>query len=209
MAWRTPNLNARRDFAKALESGPVKPPIIISCRDCDEDIPSDMIWCCGSCGQENRRTSLYSFLNKCQRCDKVPTSVRCPHCGFTNFLDGNQDGTHPARKPQPPPPPKVDPGASAERDHNARKRALERELVEERLKAELADIKTKSTPKGADALQREIMAELDQFMQKWSGAEDAVDAWKAKVSVTFRDNPEKLRRRLDILDFWLEQKGMK
>jgi hypothetical protein len=180
-----------------------------------------MVWVCGfeSCQQENRQTSVYSFLNKCQRCERTPASFCCPHCGYINYLDGNQDGTHPAKKPPkplppppppPPPAPNVDHEANAELEHMRRKRALEREIVEEKLKSELGRIKRPPEPKDECALQRdEIMTELDAFMREWTGAEDAVDAWKAKVNKDFKNDPDKMKRRIEILDFWLEKRGMK
>lgn len=39
------------------------------------------------CAYENRRTSLYSFLYKCEECDREPKSYVCADCGSTTALD--------------------------------------------------------------------------------------------------------------------------
>jgi len=93
-----PALKARAAFASALSRDLVTQPISLTCPHCGEAVLSSMEWTCGYCRFDNKRTALYSFLYKCQKCDREAKSFLCPHCSKVCFLDGDNDRANPARR---------------------------------------------------------------------------------------------------------------
>ena len=122
-------------------------PIQVECEnpECRKTVASDTKWHCGHCQHSNRRTGVFSFLNKCQKCGKEPKSYLCPHCNDPIFLDGDSDASNPAR-------PFVEarkiksnvreqsPREKKRREHAERLEDLKQEIEFEKHKAELAQI---------------------------------------------------------------------
>jgi hypothetical protein len=66
-------------------------------------------WKCPYClVTDFREDDYYSFLAPCRNCKKVPSGLRCPHCGNAFFLKQGEDemlwAEIPGGKPKPPEP---------------------------------------------------------------------------------------------------------
>jgi len=73
-------------------------------------------WKCPYClVTDHREDEYYAFLTPCRNCKKVPTGLRCPHCGGAFFLKQGEDemrwaeipGGKPKPLPTPVPPPQI------------------------------------------------------------------------------------------------------
>jgi len=207
MARKIPTLKARQRYRERLVLGLVFQPLRLFCDHCDGYVPSDLEWRCSHCHGENRRTTLYSFLNRCQHCKRPPKSYACPQCGKLNFLDKANDGTHPARRLEPP---AVPPGVEEEQErkrraHGHRKEDLEQEIVEAKLNAELERLKAaselsrKRSP--AEKLEKSF-AEHDGHVlaaHRIARREQALNAER------YADDPEFRKRADESVAAWLER----
>ncbi len=65
----------------------------IFCAGCGKHM-KDRAWQCGYCDVKNE---FRSFLSACERCDKPPSSIECPHCHLLNAFERSADPRHTAR----------------------------------------------------------------------------------------------------------------
>jgi len=166
-----------------------------------------MEWQCGYCKYENRRTTLYSFLYKCQKCDKEPKTFLCPHCGASTSLDADDDTTHPAvyapRKAKP---------ALAE-DPREEKRKAHAELKEDKERAiELAELDAKHVAilaagqsKKVDTSLEKMETMLTEYIALVAGGEMAAIKVRRKLAEDYKDNPELLKKLDKALTRRLEE----
>jgi hypothetical protein len=143
-------------------------PLHVSCGnpECQKTVPSDMKWYCGFCDFSNRRTGLFSFLNKCQECGKSPKAYLCPHCQEMNFLDKDMDASNPARlfiEARKGPPKESMPQESARakkrREHSEQIEDIKQEIEKEEHLAKLAQVRAPVDP-NKDKTPRERLKEM-------------------------------------------------
>jgi hypothetical protein len=178
-----------------LTFGLRRKPLKLFCEHCGKFIPSDMEWVCGYCNLRNVRTKLYSFLNKCEQCKRVPKSFHCPHCNATMFFDGPRDDRHPARNNVAPPcPPETEEQAKAKKllERGERKAELEYEIVCAKLDNDLAallkqrEMYKSKTPD--QALEEDFLKDDAQFMGVHKIASEKIKMYEK----LYADDPELL-----------------
>lgn len=200
-------LKARGRFKQRLLLGMIFRPLRLFCKHCDKYVPSDMVWCCSHCNRENIRTKLYSFLHKCQQCKRAPKSFACPHCENLNFLDKDEEGSHPARGVGAPPAPlvKVDSRIEKRRAHDEQKEALEQEIVIARLDAELAAVKaTADTAKERSAPER-LEKSFSDHDAHVLAAHRIAKRERESNATKYKDDPEFREMADQSVQCWLEQ----
>src|ERR1017187_1359788 len=97
----------------------LRPPKLF-CPGCDKFISGEFGWICGYCDTTNNNSrNAPPFLRACKTCKREPKAYVCPHCEQLNFLDGDEDGKHPAKVPgmEKPKTPAKDPSIERERKH--------------------------------------------------------------------------------------------
>lgn len=209
----------RAQFKRRLLFGGTDTPLSVICGHCDRYIQSDVPWRCGSCGHENRRTSIYSFVNKCQMCGNEPPSYVCPHddCREVNHFGKDHDAGPAARPffenkakrlsqkkaPSPPPPETLE--TKSEREHAAQKRALvheeELEIIRSRLRKLRLEGEKPQEETGRDRMKKRIRAYLDHFLDGRLAAKDV----EAEAEKELKDSPELLRDAKEAIRSFLEE----
>ena len=207
MSTVTP-MRAREAFKQRTRSllGLQPEPIELLCDYCGKFVPSDMKWRCGYCDHENHRTEVYSFLDKCQACDREPKAFVCPNCGETNFLDADKDGAQPARKlvERPKPAPQEDPKAKKRREHESRKEELEREIELAKLTSALAQAKAAGETKKDPTVQERMKEEIRRYLERFMGSHMAAKELWAEFAERFKGDPETMEMVNEAIQRYLE-----
>ena len=73
------------------------PRLFCPSRACGAYIPAYEPWVCAHCKYHNYNTTVYSFLNRCESCEAVPSGYECPRCFKVFALDDVKADAHPAR----------------------------------------------------------------------------------------------------------------
>lgn len=210
MDQKIASLKARREFQERLRQGLVTRAVLISCDHCAQQVSGEMEWSCGYCNYENRRTTLYSFLHKCQKCDREPKSCVCPGCSKFIFLDEDNDATHPASKAQsisraaPP----EDLRAKKRKEHSERKEALEQELEITKLAIKLAQIKALVEAPKEETVKSRMKRLLKEKLDQRMGAFDAARECQKEAAEEFKDDPERLKDAEDGIQEFLDERSL-
>ncbi|MFA6287469.1 MAG: hypothetical protein WC661_08795 [Opitutaceae bacterium] len=206
------SLRGRREFKERLNRGLVTRPVFESCEYCRKETSSEMAWRCGYCSYENRRTTIYSFLNKCQKCDRAPKSYVCPYCERTSILDGDGDRTRPACRIVARPEkkkveaPKEDPRMQRKKNFEERKEALEQEIEITTLTTKLAQAKEPiSTPK-KDTVMMKIEKDLSEYFERYMGGYLTAKEFRVKIAERYKDDADLLERANEVVNGWLESR---
>jgi hypothetical protein len=175
--------------------------------ECQKTVPSDMKWHCGYCEHPNRRTGLYSFLNKCQDCKKEPKSFLCPYCQDINFLDRDRSASNPARlfvevKKGPPkaPVPQEHPRAKKRRAHADLIEDIDQEIAVEKRKAELAQIKSATEPKTAKTAREKLKETVKARLGQRTDLAAIIKELRKEEAERCAGDPEGLQDANDALD---------
>ena len=208
MAGRLPNLKARTQYKQRLLLGLVFKPLRLFCEYCDKYIPSDMPWRCSHCDHANDRTKIYSFLNKCRECKRVPKSYACPHCSNVNFLDKDSNPSHPARSTMERPP--VETSAEEVRlqkknEHNDRKEEIEREIEITRLNASLVELKASTQFQKAKSTREKLEESFSEHDAHVMGAQMIADEQRVKNAEKYKDDSNGLGMANESIAMWLEK----
>jgi hypothetical protein len=192
-------------------SRPERLPVVFSCAGCTSPIASDMPWVCPYCDFENRRGKLFSFLGKCQSCDREPPTVACPQCDEPNFLDGEEDQSRVAksartveRQKEKAAAKSADPLDTLRRAHATKKTQLEQKIELAKLTAELNAIKAPPPDPHKDAREK-LRANLEQFDAQFLAAHAVAKEYKTKNEERYKDDPDLLSMANDLVDRWLEE----
>jgi hypothetical protein len=207
MARNIPTLKAKSRFKQRLFFGLIFRPLRLFCKDCDKYVPSDMAWRCSYCNRENTRTKLYSFLHKCQQCKRSPKSFACPHCESLNFLDKDDNGSHPARSTAAPCSPtlKVDPRAEKRRAHDEQKEALEQAIVIARLDAELTAVKASTEIGKETSAPERLEKSYSDHDAHVLAAHRIAKRERESNAKKYKDDPEFREMADQSVQCWLEQ----
>ena len=188
-----------------LTFGLRRKPLKLFCEHCGKFIPSDMEWVCGYCNLRNVRTKLYSFLNKCEQCKRVPKSFHCPHCDAAMFFDGPHDDRHPARNNVAPPRPlETEEQAKIKKllEQKERKADLEYEIVCARLDNDLAAL-LKEREKYKSKTPKEAMQEdLEQDKAKCISADEVAEEDIRTYEKLYVGNPDLLEKHQLFVKKW-------
>lgn len=202
---RRPAVNAREEFKKRIEmSGLAKSAVALECDRCHAHVSSDTRWRCGRCGFENHRTNLYSFLNKCQKCEEAPTSLVCPRCDRPITLVDGQDSRFSAtvaveRKKHLP---KEEPSQRERRVHAKEKERLVRAIEIAELEAKLMQArKLGEIEKSEDERKH---SEITAYVARIMGYHKALGKAKEQAAVDYKDDADGLEKVNMALEQWRE-----
>jgi uncharacterized Zn finger protein (UPF0148 family) len=187
-------LNARQEFQKQLVHGLVAQPITCSCSGCGKGISSDMEWRCGYCDCENRRTTLYSVLYKCQSCDRAPSAVICPYCEQTVALTERSDLSRPARYAPKKAKESVqeNPSAQKQREHNEKKKELEQKIEIAHLEARLNEVHKPAEDDSAASAREKVRKRIKALVGQHLDVRLAIKECRAELAAECKDDPELL-----------------
>lgn len=210
MARLIPNERARLEYKQRMFLGLIGRPLRVECEHCHQIVLSNTRWECGRCGNENERTRVYSFLNRCRSCRQPPKSYECPHCARINFLDEDRNSSTAARtirrieEPAPLAEPLEDPRAAKRRMHEEQKEDVLREIEMAQLNARLAEVKAASEPP-AKKNSRELLEESYSEHDTHSMAIHTIAReQRLKNAERFKDDPELLEMANESLQAWVE-----
>jgi hypothetical protein len=169
-----------------------------------------MKWNCGYCDFPNRRTSLFSFLNKCQECGKEPKAYLCPSCEEINFLDRDMDASNPARlfveaKKLPAKEAQENPRAKKRREHAEKIEDIRQDIEREEHLAKLAQVKAPSDPH-KDKTPRERLKEMVKArLGKHTDLASVIKELRKEEAERCKDDPDGLEDANVALDFIKEE----
>ena len=172
MARRFPNIEARARFrVRMVLGGKLFRPLRLFCDHCDKYVPSDMVWECAHCDYVNAFTNIFSFLNRCSRCKRVPRAYCCPHCDRVNFLDGARGGDYAAKQyvqpgakePEVAPP---DPREIRSQNHEDEKTEMLRKIEIGLLKRKLTQIEASFEFQKERTHQEKLRERFDKKLDK-------------------------------------------
>ncbi len=207
MTQKSSASSARRDFRRQLSSANDKRVIAtVECGKCHKKVSSAMRWRCAHCGFDNQRTELYSFLNKCQKCETAPTAVVCPHCEALIFLTDEKDSQFSARKfaEQKKPHPKEDPSQRDSRTHAKEKIRLEREIELAQLKSKLAHAKRRADENKEQTDDEKMDVEIRAYVARIMGQHKAIGRAKEQAAEDYKDDADGLEKVMMALEQWRE-----
>ena len=195
-------IEARVAFKRQLRPFGNHTAVNVICSECRQNVPSDMNWQCGFCCHNNYLTETYSFLNRCQKCEKEPRSFLCPHCEMGNFFDSDKDLSHPAHKivERVKPVHREDPEVLKHRDHEVQMKELEREIEKQKKLVELAKIKSSLEPKREKTEHDKWVEYLVTEALKTLGLEAASPDARKILMEKFKDQPEVLGKIAETLN---------
>jgi ribosomal protein L37E len=207
MAQKAFAANARREFRRHLSgAGPKGVVVSVECTKCHKKILSAMKWHCANCGFDNQRTELYSFLNKCQKCESVPSAVVCPHCSTMMFFTDERDAQFAARQvvEEKKPPQKVDPSQREARAHSREKLRLDREIELAELKGKLARARRAAEPKAAPTEDEKMDTEIRAYVARIMGQHKAISRAQEQAAIDYKDDEDGLQKVMMALEQWRE-----
>jgi len=187
-------------------------PLRLFCEHCDKYVPSNLEWRCGYCDHENKRTRIYSFLNKCSKCKRVPKSYACPHCGVAVFLSEEKDESHPARflcGPIEDTPLSPDEAAELLRKQKRQaytdhKEGLQQEIDIVDLEKRLAVLKDSPAFKAEKSAREKLLERFTAHDEHTMGVRMLEREMKAEYEKEFKDEPEMLEMKLESLDAFVQ-----
>ncbi len=172
---------------------------------CAKHIETNTPWICGNKGCRNDQIDDFPFIFKCQHCGYYPKAYKCHHCEQLIFFtsDHQKDGY-----------------AVCANDSFRPRRVKKREQHEDAVvgmkeKIELKglsleeaglDVQLKRQQDALKPFTAKIKTpeqELEEFLNKSVGDEDAAEKWKALVAEKFKDDPHGLERCLLLIDNWV------
>lgn len=181
-------------------------PIKCFCGECKKYVPSDIEWKCGFCDQENKETDRFSFLNKCQNCEKEPPAYQCHHCDSPVFLDHEREVRNIAVKLGEKVVVNRDAEAQAVKASRLeRKEELEFEIQIASLNKQLAELKAVSQPVKSkmDSLRDDVDERIDRIFGTEKLAQEKLK--EVESDPYFANNPERLGRFKQIVEHWRDQ----
>jgi hypothetical protein len=203
MAPRNKALMVRRAFREELPFTIFTKSLRLFCTHCDKHVPLDMPWKCGHCDKEHVTVKTYSFVNRCELCQRAPKAFLCPHCDIPNFFDKHQVATHPATplKSKAPEPVEVDPQTQLREVWESRREELEIKLEFARLEAE---IEKHGGASPAKKIEKEIEAQAAIFVTRQTVFERLTIQYREK----FAGNPNALKQALAYIQRMQDEEAL-
>jgi hypothetical protein len=168
-----------------------------------------MEWVCGHCNEHNHFTKYYSFLNKCRRCKRSPKSYVCPHCGAVNYLDKDEESSHPARQidqtvPVPVPvPTRQELRVEKQQAHEERKEDLVNEIEVARLNAELVRLKGSAEFDLETLAMRKLQKSFSEHDAHVMGVHKIEAREEKLIPEKYKDDPLRQDQARDSLKKWV------
>lgn len=202
---KTQRTDYRAEFRKRFRYGEHEAlNLDVVCPKCRRPISSAMPWRCGRCQFDNRRTDIYSFLYKCQKCEEEPLGVECPRCGGIVYLTEERRAPFVAAA-IPQTIQKEDPDERERKAHAKSKERLQRKIEIAELNAKLtqAGQAAESKPKDLEAV---LVEQLEADLKKGMALEAAIAKVKHRIAEDFKDDDDS-REKYDLwIEGWRERK---
>jgi len=175
---------------------------------CGKDIETNTPWICGNKGCRNDHVDQFPFIYKCEVCGYYPKAYECHHCGQLIFFtsDHQKSGyavcANESFKPR-----------------KAKKREKHQDAVVERKeKIELKGLSVQEAElevqlkKHEDAIKplslkvKTPEQELEEFMSKSVGDEEAAEKWRELVNKKYVEGDPEREKRHSLIDDWVRRR---
>ena len=179
-----------------------KRPIRMACPKCNRIILSNTPWFCAECEHQNRNTTDFPFVHKCEKCGTEPKAYRCHHspCSEILFFSEDKDATNYTYRLNFP-------GEAPKLDERTIKLAKSQEIKEDKREevaiAEL-DLQLKEIneqikgPKIKTPLEQKIEM-ADRFYEASMGIDEHCRKRRAEAAELYKNDPERYKKANDVI----------
>lgn len=178
------------------------------CDHCSKHIPYDVPWKCGYCSEEQqtRSSAWWGLLGHCLKCKSEAKAFICPHCQKVNYLDLDQDGSHPASISLNSAPEGVLPATLdlKRQAHLERKTELEHEIEITQLAAQLEALKASPIFKKEVAKKESIVERFSSFETHTMGVHMFAKQKRDEYEERFKDDSDLLEQANESLQAFVE-----
>ena len=181
-----------------------KRPIGLLCDHCDAYLATNTPWVCGYCGHKNTNANDHPFIGPCAGCGNEPKAYKCHHetCGKTIFFTRDKDESHCAHRLGSGPQPPVDTQAAKALEREEAKRDKENAVAMADLDVKLKEAKAKLAEPKVKTPYEQQQEKFTRFYEGILGADDIAEKALAAARIEFKDNPEALERREEVIKKW-------